>query len=83
MKHRGLAVPPKLAVGDGVMGFWAALHEVFGQTRIQRCWVHKTANVLNAMPKSVQPKAKAHLKDIWMAETKAAADAAFDCFLET
>ena len=46
------------------MGFWAALQEVYGKTRVQRCWVHKTANVLNAMPKSVQPKAKAHLKDI-------------------
>ena len=82
MKHRGLEVAPKLAVGDGAMGFWAALHEVYGKTRVQRCWVHKTANVLNAMPKSIQPKAKAHLKDIWMAETKAAAQAAFDFFVE-
>ena len=82
LKRRGLEVAPKLAVGDGAMGFWAALHEVYGQTRVQRCWVHKTANVLNAMPKSVQPKAKAHLKDIWMAETKAGADAAFDFFVE-
>ena len=57
------------------------MHEVYGKTRVQRCWVHKTANVLNAMPKSVQPKAKAHLKDIWMAETRANADAAFDCFI--
>ena len=60
----------------------AALHEIYGKTRVQRCWVHKTANVLNAMPKSVQPKAKAHLKDIWMAETKAGANAAFDFFVE-
>lgn len=82
LKHRGLEVAPKLAVGDGAMGFWAALHEVYGKTCVQRCWVHKTANVLNAMPKSVQPKAKAHLKDIWMAETKAAAQAAFDFFVE-
>ena len=82
LKRRGLDVAPKLAVGDGAMGFWAALHEVYGQTRVQRCWVHKTANVLNAMPKSVQPKAKAQLKDIWMAETKAAADTAFDFFAE-
>jgi transposase-like protein len=82
MKHRGLEVAPKLAVGDGAMGFWAALHEVYGKTCVQRCWVHKTANVLNAMPKSIQPKAKAHLKDIWMAETKAAAQAAFDFFVE-
>lgn len=57
LKRRGLEVAPKLAVGDGAMGFWAALHEVYGQTRVQRCRVHKTANVLNAMPKSVQPKA--------------------------
>jgi transposase-like protein len=82
LKHRGLDVAPKLAVGDGAMGFWAALHEVYGKTGVQRCWVHKTANVLNAMPKSVQPKAKAHLKDIWMAETKAEAGAAFDFFVE-
>ena len=82
LKHRGLDVAPKLAVGDGAMGFWAALHEVYGKTCVQRCWVHKTANILNAMPKSVQPKAKAHLKDIWMAETKAEANAAFDFFVE-
>lgn len=82
LKRRGLEAAPELAVGDGAMGFWAALHEVYGKTRVQRCWVHKTANVLNAMPKSVQPKAKAHLKDIWMAETKAEANAAFDFFVE-
>ena len=82
LKRRGLQVAPKLAVGDGAMGFWAALHEVYGKTRVQRCWVHKTANVLNAMPKSVQPKAKAHLKDIWMAETKVDAEVAFDYFVE-
>ena len=64
LKRRGLEAAPKLAVGDGAMGFWAALHEVYGKTRVQRCWVHKTANVLNALPKSVQPKAKAHLNDI-------------------
>jgi len=64
LKRRGLEVAPKLAVGDGAMGFRAALHEVYGKTRVQRCWVHKTANELNAMPKSVQPKAKTHLKDI-------------------
>ena len=82
LKRRGLEAAPKLAVGDGAMGFWAALHAVYGKTRVQRCWVHKTANVLNALPKSVQPKAKAHLKDIWMAETKAEAAAAFDFFVE-
>ena len=86
LKRRGLDVAPKLAVGDGAIGFWAALHEVYGQTRVQRCWGHKTANVLNAMaksmPKSLQPKAKAHLKGIWMAETKAEANIAFDFFVE-
>lgn len=82
LKHRGLEVAPKLAIGDGATGLWAALHEVYGKTGVQRCWVHKTANVLNAMPKSVQPKAKAHLKDIWMAETKADANGAFDFFIE-
>ena len=58
------------------------MQEVDGKTRMQRCRVHKTANVLNAMPKSVQPKAKPHLKDIWMAETNAGADIAFDLFVE-
>jgi transposase-like protein len=82
LKCRGLEAAPKLAVGDGAMGFRAALHEVHGKTCVQRCWVHKTANGLNAMPKSVQPKARAHLKDIWMADTKAGADAAFDFFVE-
>jgi len=57
------------------MSFWDALNEVHGKTCVQRCWVHKTANILNAMPKSVQPKAKADLKDIWMAETKTNANA--------
>ncbi len=64
LNRRGLEAAPKLAVGDGAMGFWAALQEVYGKTQVQRCWVQKTANVLNAMPKPVQPKAKAHRKDI-------------------
>ena len=64
LKRRGLESPPKLAVGDGATGFWAALHDASGKTRVQRCWVQKMANVLNALPKPVQPKAKAHLKDI-------------------
>src|SRR5690606_4156426 len=59
LKARGLQEAPKLAVGDGALGFWKALRKVFPQTREQRCWVHKTANVLNKLPKSVQPKAKA------------------------
>jgi len=83
LKRRGLARPPDLAVGDGALGFWAALREVFGSTREQRCWFHKTGNVLNAMPKSVQAKAKGHLHDIWQAETRADAAAAFDYFVAT
>ena len=82
LKRRGLEIAPELATGDGALGFWAALREVYGQTREQRCWVHKTANVLNKMPKSLQPKAKGHLQDIWMAETRCDAEAAFDFFLE-
>ena len=58
VKSRGLAEAPKLAIGDGALGFWAALRKVFGQTRTQRCWVHKTANVLNKLPKGKQGKAK-------------------------
>ena len=83
LKRRGLQQDPKLALGDGALGFWTALREVFATTREQRCWVHKTMNVLNAMPKSLQSKAKAHLHDIWQAETRAEAEAAFDFFVET
>jgi putative transposase len=64
LKHRGLKTPPKLAVGDGALGFWQALYEVYGEARQQRCWVHKTVNVLDNLPKSLQPQAKAHLHDI-------------------
>jgi putative transposase len=81
LKARGLAVPPELAIGDGALGFWKALEEEFGHTRQQRCWVHKTMNVLNKLPKSIQPKAKAHLREIWMAEGRADAEKAFDRFL--
>lgn len=83
VKQRGLSVDPKLATGDGALGFWAALREVHPATREQRCWVHKTANVLNKMPKSLQPKAKSMLHDIWMAETRKEADKAFDLFVAT
>ena len=83
LKRRGLVHDPKLAIGDGALGVWAALREVFATTREQRCWLHKTMNVLNAMPKSVQPKAKIHLHDIWQAETRRQAEAAFDFFIET
>ncbi|MCP4549312.1 MAG: IS256 family transposase [bacterium] len=83
LKSRGLAELPKLAVGDGALGFWAALRKVFGETGEQRCWVHKTANVLNYLPKGKQGKAKGMLHDIWMAETKVEAERAFDLFVET
>ena len=82
LKRRGLAVAPELAVADGALGFWQAIEEVWPTTRGQRCWVHKTANVLNKLPKSQQPKAKRALQEIWMAETKKDALAAFDTFVE-
>lgn len=82
LKQRGLAIAPKLAVGDGALGFWAALRKTFPETKEQRCWVHKTANVLNKLPKSVQPKAKGDLHEIWQAETREKANQAFDHFLE-
>jgi transposase-like protein len=81
LKARGLSVPPELAIGDGALGFWKALEEEFSATRQQRCWVHKTMNVLNKLPKSVQPKAKADLKEIWMAESRKDAEKAFSRFL--
>jgi putative transposase len=81
LKHRGLKLGPKLAIGDGALGFWKALSKVYGQTRWQRCWVHKTANVLNQLPKSIQPKAKKKLHQIWMASTKDEAQRHFNDFL--
>jgi putative transposase len=81
LKARGLTVPPELAIGDGALGFWKALEEEFGATRQQRCWVHKIMNVLNKLPKSVQPKAKADLKEIWQAESRKDAEKAFDRFV--
>jgi transposase-like protein len=83
VKRRKLTIAPKLATGDGALGFWKALRKVYPATRMQRCWVHKTANVLNKMPKSVQAKAKSMLHDIWMASTRKDAGEAFDLFLET
>ena len=83
LKRRGLAMAPELAVADGALGFWQAIEEVWPQTRGQRCWVHKTANVLNKLPKSQQSKAKRALQEIWMAETKRDALVAFDVFVET
>lgn len=81
LKHRGLSAAPKLATGDGALGFWKALPQVFGDTREQRCWVHKTANVLNKLPKAHQPKAKSDLHQIWMADTKQDAHKAFNYLL--
>ena len=83
LKRHGLAMGPQLAVGDGALGFWKALDEVWPNTPAQRCWVHKTANVLNKLPTSLQAKAKRALHDIWMAETRNGAEAAFDAFIET
>ncbi len=80
LKKRGLKVAPKVAVGDGALGFWKALPKVFGKTRRQRCWVHKTVNVLDKLPKSAQTKAKSAIQEIWMAETKENAEKAFDYF---
>ena len=81
LKERGLKLAPNLAIGDGALGFWAALEEIFPTTRHQRCWVHKTANILNYLPKSLQARAKAGLHDIWMADTKVNAEKAFASFL--
>jgi transposase-like protein len=81
LKRRGLAAPPSLAVADGALGFWKAVGELWPTTTEQRCWVHKTANVLNKLPKSQQSKAKRALQDIWMAATRKDADNAFDAFL--
>jgi len=82
-RARGLTTAPKLATGDGALGFWAALREVYPTTREQRCWVHKTGNVLNDMPKHLHPKAKGMLHEIWMAATRQDARKAFDLFIET
>jgi transposase-like protein len=83
LKHRGLTIDPKLAIGDGALGFWKALPQVFGTTREQRCWVHKTANVLNKLPLLQHGKAKEALHQIWMAESRADAEQAFDLFLSS
>ena len=82
LKERGLKIMPKLAIADGAMGFWKAMKEIYPTTRHQRCWVHKTANILNKMPKSIQEKAKEDLKEIWMAEDKKTAKKAFKRFVK-
>ena len=83
VKSRGLVIDPKLATGDGALGFWKALRQVYPTTREQRCWVHKTANVLDSLPKRLQPEAKEKLHQIWMAPTKVDAGKAFDLFVAT
>ncbi len=82
LKQRGLALGPDLAIGDGALGFWKALPQVYGKAKRQRCWVHKTSNILNKMPKSIQPKVKQHLHNICIAETKTEAEKAFDFFIK-
>jgi transposase-like protein len=83
LQSRGLAHGPTLAIGDGALGFWKALRQVYGQTRWQRCWVHKTANVLDKLPKDLQPQAKQRLQAIWMAPDRQRAAIAFDLFIAT
>lgn len=80
-RRRGLAIDPKLATADGALGFWAAMRKVWPNTKEQRCWVHKTANVLNELPKRLQPEAKNQIHQIWMAPTRKAAGEAFDHFI--
>jgi putative transposase len=82
LKAKGLTIAPELATGDGALGFWRALEEVFPMTRHQRCTVHKTANVLNKVPKSVQPQVKHDLRQIWTAPDRKTADKAIDTFAE-
>lgn len=83
LKSHGLEQGPALAIGDGALGFWKALRQVYGQTRWQRCWVHKTANVLDKLPKDLQPQAKQRLQAIWMAPDRQRAEIAFDLFIAT
>ncbi|MGH3554126.1 MAG: IS256 family transposase [Rhodanobacteraceae bacterium] len=78
LRERGLKLAPRLATGDGALGFWAALTKIYPATRHQRCWVHKTANIMEKLPKSMQAKVRADLRDIWMAPTREAANEAFD-----
>ena len=81
LKIRGLKMSPQLSIRDGSLGFWAALDEVYPETRRQRCWVHKTANILDKMPRAVQSKAKSMIQDMYMAPTKEDALAAYDHFV--
>ena len=80
LKARGLSIAPQIAVGDGALGFWKALDEAFPSTRHQRCWQHKTLNVLDKLSKSVQPNAHGDLREIWLSPNRAAAEAAMATF---
>lgn len=81
LKHRGLKNPPKVAVGDGALGFWGALTEVYPEVFHQRCWMHKTMNILNCLPKNLHAQAKSDIQQIWMAETRSKAYKAYDKFI--
>jgi putative transposase len=81
LKQHGLQHSPSLAIGDGALGFWKAMRQVYGETRRQRCWVHKTAHVLNYLPQGKQKQAKQHLHAIWMAASRQEAEKAFDYFV--
>lgn len=82
LRDRGMTDAPKLAIGDGALGFWSAISEVFPETKHQRCWVHKTANILDKLPKSKQPDAKRMIHAIYMADTHAEAVKAYDRFID-
>jgi len=82
LKKRGLIVAPDIAVGDGALGFWKALDEAFPSTRHQRCWVHKTLNILDKLPRSVQPNARQDLREIWLSPDRAKAEFAIGAFAE-
>ena len=81
LKRRGITKAPKLAVGDGALGFWGALTEVFPDTIHQRCWFHKTGNILTCLPKALHAQAKSDIQQIWMAETRENAHKAYDNFI--
>ena len=83
LPRRGLTVETRRAIGDGALGFWKALPQVWGHTRTQRCWVHKTVKVLNQFPKHLQANAKSALHQIWMAATREHVQQAFEAFLTT
>ena len=83
MKRRGLKSAPEVAVGDGALGFWKTLDEIFPGTNHQRCWVHKTANVSNKVALSVQPSMKKDLREVWLSPNRAAAETAIDVFKNT